>query len=233
MSPTVQDGSFLTNMLNSCMFFAKNLGRVGIDFRGLLPPIFEGCILNIFDRNISRAVSQFGNHLRKYKNLSAHKGLSAYNPTADPLDPLPAPRILLDFPPLAILTNAILETLNELRMCWPYSLKTALTKHLIQNLGRILEKLREHKNQTTMNDLEQQLFGEMCQIVAEEFLPYMGKCFDMVFQSSVRLINVDDLQNSIADMYEIKYSQQTLSEILQKSKENGQDDPDQNNKVVV
>jgi len=33
------------------------------------------------------------------------------------------------------------------------------------------------------------------------------------------LINVDELQNSIADMYEIKFSQQTLSEILQKSKD--------------
>jgi len=148
------------------------------------------------------------------------------------LDPLPAPRILLDFPPLAILTNTILETFNELRMCWPYSLKTALTKHLTQNLARILEKLREHKNQTTMNELEQQMFGEMCQIVSEEFLPHMGKCLDTVFQSSVRLINVDDLQNSIADMYEIKFSQQTLSEILQKSNDNGQD-PHQSNKLVV
>jgi len=195
---------------------------LGLIFEDYCRPFFEGCILNIFNRNISRAVSQFGSHLRKYKNLAAHKGLSAYNPTADPSDVLPAPRILLDFPPLAILTNDILKMFNELRGCWPYSLKTTLTKHLTENLSRILEKLREHKNQTTMNESEQHLFSEMCQIFAEEFLPYIAKCFDTIFHSTLRLINVDELQNSIADMYEIKFSQQTLSEILQKSKD-GQD----------
>jgi len=208
------------------MFFAKNLGRVGIDFRGLLTPIFEKCILSIFERSMNRSITQFSTHLRKYKNLSAHKGLSQYNPTTESSAEFPAPRILLDYPPLAILTNSILETFNDLRTCWPYSLKISLAELLKQSLFRVLEKLREHKTLSHMSETEIKLFGEMCQVVAEEFLPYISNCFDAIFQSvSQKLISLDQLQNRISDLYEVKISQETLEEML-KSKESDEPPPE-------
>jgi len=80
------------------MFFGKNLGRVGVDFRrthlppsdymssfmkltvipALLVPIFEQNIVRIFDESLSHSRAQFVIHLKKYRNLSAHKGLSEY-----------------------------------------------------------------------------------------------------------------------------------------------------------
>uniref|UniRef100_A0A6B2L2J8 Conserved oligomeric Golgi complex subunit 8 n=1 Tax=Arcella intermedia TaxID=1963864 RepID=A0A6B2L2J8_9EUKA len=207
----IKDGSFLTNVLNSCMFFGKNLGRVGMDFRALLPPIFENCILIIFDRSISRAITQFGHHIRKYRNLAAHKGLSEYNPATDPSDTMPAPRILLDFPPVAILTNAILETFNELRTCWPYSLKIKLTERITENLHKCIEKLREHKNQTAMTAQELEPFEEMCQVFAEVLLPYISQCIEAIFHSST-LLHISDLQNKMSDLYQIKPNPRKLTQ---------------------
>jgi hypothetical protein len=142
-------GSFLANILASCMFFGKNMARLGLDFRGtllndiysmymtnlgLLPPIFESVVKNIFEKDLECAVSNFGTHLRKYRNLAAHQGLSEYTPKLgsemlsrrlcqmslfnildDTPDNISPPIILLDFPPLAILTNVILSTFNDLR----------------------------------------------------------------------------------------------------------------------
>ena len=47
MAP-IKEGGGLASVLEHCMYCGMSLGRVGLDFRGLLPPIFEACILGLF-----------------------------------------------------------------------------------------------------------------------------------------------------------------------------------------
>ena len=46
--PRIREGGGLASVLEHCMYCGMSLGRVGLDFRGLLPPIFEACILELF-----------------------------------------------------------------------------------------------------------------------------------------------------------------------------------------
>lgn len=78
------------------MFLGKNLSRVGVDLRrtsltfffrkfyivkfyiALIIPLFESAILSHFESSLKAATSAFADHLKKYRNLAAHKGLSAF-----------------------------------------------------------------------------------------------------------------------------------------------------------
>jgi len=40
----------LASVLEHCMYCGMSLARVGLDFRGLLPPIFEAAIANVFNK---------------------------------------------------------------------------------------------------------------------------------------------------------------------------------------
>ena len=44
----VGDGGALGSALEHCMYAGGALGRVGLDFRAALPPLFESCILGLF-----------------------------------------------------------------------------------------------------------------------------------------------------------------------------------------
>ncbi len=43
-------GRSLASVLEHCMYCGMSLARVGLDFRGLLPPIFEAAIANVFNK---------------------------------------------------------------------------------------------------------------------------------------------------------------------------------------
>eukprot|EP00803_Ostreobium_quekettii_P001524 evm.model.scf_1615.4 EVM.evm.TU.scf_1615.4 scf_1615:21411-23072(+) len=46
--PQVSEGSNVASLLEHCMYCGMSLGRVGLDFRGLLASVFEPCMLDIF-----------------------------------------------------------------------------------------------------------------------------------------------------------------------------------------
>lgn len=81
---------------------------------GLLVPIFERAVLNLFKTNLSNAQHNFIVHLRKNRSLAVHKGLSQLT-TPTKRDPLAPPLALLDYPSLAVLTNGIVAALNDLK----------------------------------------------------------------------------------------------------------------------
>ena len=39
--PDISEGSALASVLDHCMYCGLSLGRVGLDFRGLLPDLFQ------------------------------------------------------------------------------------------------------------------------------------------------------------------------------------------------
>ena len=50
--PRVGEGGALASVLEHCMYCGMSLGRVGLDFRGLLPPLFEAAALRLFRSSV-------------------------------------------------------------------------------------------------------------------------------------------------------------------------------------
>ena len=50
--PRVGEGGALASVLEHCMYCGMSLGRVGLDFRGLLPPLFEAAVLGLFQSSV-------------------------------------------------------------------------------------------------------------------------------------------------------------------------------------
>lgn len=50
--PGITEGGSLASVLEHCMYCGMSLARVGLDMRGLLPPIFEACVLTLFTKVI-------------------------------------------------------------------------------------------------------------------------------------------------------------------------------------
>lgn len=48
--PRITEGGSLASVLEHCMYCGMSLARVGLDIRGLLPPIFEACVMNLFSK---------------------------------------------------------------------------------------------------------------------------------------------------------------------------------------
>uniref|UniRef100_A0A061RI15 Conserved oligomeric Golgi complex subunit 8 n=1 Tax=Tetraselmis sp. GSL018 TaxID=582737 RepID=A0A061RI15_9CHLO len=65
--PRIKEGSSLSSVLEHSMYCGMSLGRVGLDFRPLLPPIFESCVANLFTMSLGNALDCFHAALEKHK----------------------------------------------------------------------------------------------------------------------------------------------------------------------
>ena len=124
------------------MHFALSLGRVGLDFRALLAPLFETAAVRLYQSRMSAATVAFATALRSagmvshaaFADPAAVSALpsSTATPTVPPAhaSEIPAGRAaslrLMAHPPLAQLTNAVLAAANELRECAPVAVAPAL-----------------------------------------------------------------------------------------------------------
>jgi hypothetical protein len=103
--PLVVEGSSIATVLDQCMYYGMSLGRVGVDFRSLLSPVFENHIYTIFVTSLDSAVEKFSLAIRAHRwnaNNNPHKNLlspsSYYLLPGENKDPYaPPPGILLLF----------------------------------------------------------------------------------------------------------------------------------------
>lgn len=50
--PRIGEGGSLASVLEHCMYCGMSLGRVGLDFRGLLVPLFEAQVLRLYANSV-------------------------------------------------------------------------------------------------------------------------------------------------------------------------------------
>eukprot|EP00850_Spirogloea_muscicola_P002714 SM000010S04352 [mRNA] locus=s10:1079419:1087306:+ [translate_table: standard] len=167
--PKITDGGSLASVLEHCMYCGMSLGRVGLDFRGLLPPLFEACMRDLFVRCLGAALesSQQVLDLHRWVPLPAMgSGLrsSAGNDSSDDVAP---PYSLMEHPPLAVFVNGVLAALNELRHCAPIALRGQLAKELQKTLENVSFSLVRYHQTQILRDPEQQLFSSTCRAFVE------------------------------------------------------------------
>jgi hypothetical protein len=82
------DGALLANVLEQCMYCGLALARVGLDFRGLLPPLIEARVVDLFRATVSPSAEAFAQALDDYAWRMDARALAkigiAPTPTAAP-----------------------------------------------------------------------------------------------------------------------------------------------------
>ncbi|CAA3013007.1 conserved oligomeric Golgi complex subunit 8 [Olea europaea subsp. europaea] len=135
MLPKISEGGSLSNILDQCMYCALGLGWVGLDFRSLLPPLFEEAVLNLFSKNMSTDVENFQLVLDSHRWVPLPAiGFPANSLGEENQDDVTPPPSLMEHPPLAVFINGVSAAVNELRPCAPLSLKNVLALESVKGL---------------------------------------------------------------------------------------------------
>ncbi|KAH9936985.1 Dor1-like family-domain-containing protein [Fomitopsis serialis] len=162
--PHIQDPSLLTSLLTQLTYCANSFARVGMDFKGLLAPIFVDAVRMGVQNELEEAADGWCDALKPSTSLSSYRSKATSKrpsrflvaASAAPSPPLPTdmqlqalssgppnvpPPILVSYPPLATYTNAILTALNGLRLLAPVELLDDLLQALDTSLARGLDTL--------------------------------------------------------------------------------------------
>eukprot|EP00041_Stephanoeca_diplocostata_P019266 m.412903 g.412903 ORF g.412903 m.412903 type:complete len:667 (-) comp21259_c0_seq1:106-2106(-) len=196
-------------VLGQCMHFALSLGRVGLDFRSLLPPLFESAILNYFTWRVELAAAEFSDQLPTLA-LVSHPSI----PDADDsgsgggglTDAPIAPLSLMAHPVLATLTNSLLAALNDLRECAPLAIAADVARHLSASLVAVAGHLRTYfeSHADTLDQRDRHTFDSLTRMYVDTLVPCMVRCVgavyaDAVFQSGSALVVSPPAPASLVD----------------------------------
>ncbi|XP_031477233.1 conserved oligomeric Golgi complex subunit 8 [Nymphaea colorata] len=194
MLPMITEGALLSSILDLCMYSGMSLGFVGLDFRGLLPPLFEDAAQKLFSKNITTAVENFQLVLDSHRWVPIPPlGVTTGKGTDDMQDDVTPPSSLMEHPPLAVFVNGMSMALNELRPCAPVSLKHALAQELQNGLQAVADSLMRYNATRMLRDNESVLFHSLCRAFLEVACPYCITCFGRCYVGGAGLI---ELKNS-------------------------------------
>ncbi|RIA91699.1 Dor1-like family-domain-containing protein [Glomus cerebriforme] len=203
-TPLITDTQSLSSILIQLMYCGMSLGRVGVDFRHLVTGYFEEAVERIIKKIISDGTQAFLDELngaiknvdvpntwmisdKKSVNLlesipslrpSSSSSISSTNSSASSMTSSFTPLvILLDYPPIAYLTNAYLTAFNSLRVIAPASLYYTLGVYLSQNLLTISESLRDYGKLLIKNNHDTTVLQGFNATFAKSFVPFITRCY--------------------------------------------------------
>lgn len=189
MLPKITEGGSLSNILDQCMYCAMGLGWVGLDFRGLLPSLFEEAVLNLFSKNMSSAVENFQLVLDSHRWVPLPAvGFPASSVGEESQEDVTPPSYLMEHPPLAVFINGVSAAMNELRPCAPISLKHVLAQELCKGLKAVSDSLLRYNAARMLRDNESALFFSLCRAFIEVAYPHCATCFGRCYSGGAALI---------------------------------------------
>lgn len=172
-------------VLGQCMHFALSLGRVGMDFRPLLGPLFERTISDLFATRVDLAFADFVEQVPTLA-LVAHATLPDTEVSEGITDAPIAPLSLMAYPILARLTNNLLSALNELRECAPLAIGTTVAKALCQCLESVASQLADYHaiHRETFDNRDKKNFVGLTHMFIESLVPCIVRCVDAIYPES-------------------------------------------------
>ena len=198
--PRLSEGATLASVLEHCTYCGASLGRVGLDFRGLLQPMFAACVETLVTRALAAAVDGLEGALAAHRwaaALPASPGAAgaAVLPSAPSLpggdDDFAPPISLMEHPPVAAFVNALLAALNELRHCALPSLRAPLAAALHNALaGAAGAVVRYHSTRTPpLTDVQAAQLGALGSALADVAAPYAAACFGRIYPGAAHAVD--------------------------------------------
>ncbi|XP_057505205.1 conserved oligomeric Golgi complex subunit 8-like [Actinidia eriantha] len=189
MLPKITEGGSLSNILDQCMYCAMGLGWVGLDFRGLLPSLFEEAVLNLFSKNMNTAVQNFQIVLDSHRWVPLPAvGFPANSIGEDSQEDVTPPSSLMEHPPFAVFVNGVSAAMNELRPCAPLILKHVLAQELVKGLRAVSDSLLRYNTTRMLRENESVLFLSLCRAFIEVAYPHCAVCFGQCYPGGAALI---------------------------------------------
>ncbi|CAH9099906.1 unnamed protein product [Cuscuta europaea] len=189
MLPKINDGGSLSNIMDQCMYCAMGLGWVGLDFRGLLPPLFEEAALNLFTKNMKTAVENFQVVLDSHRWVPLPSvGFPASSLGDESQEDVTPPASLMEHPPLAVFVNGVSAAMNDLRPCAPLSLKHVLAQELVKGLQAVSDSLQRYNTTRMLRENESVLFISLCHAFMEVAFTHCVTCFGRCYPGGASLI---------------------------------------------
>ena len=206
--PLIDEGSTLASVLEHFIYCGQSLGRVGLDFRPMLVPLFEVRVTNLFREGLEVAISGFVMSLSSHKWMRLHTGSTTSSAAAGgagsalPVEQqqqqqqqsvgageVSSPQELVEHPPLAVLLNGFLASLNELRHCVPLLSESlgALAPLMQDAMLRSSSRLVHYHAMNAMNFEQKQLnvLLECCGAHVNVLLPHVESCFARVCPNGI------------------------------------------------
>lgn len=210
MLPKITEGGSLSNILDQCMYCAMGLGWVGLDFRGLLPSLFEEAVLNLFSKNMSTAVENFQLVLDSHRWVPLPAvGFPANSVVEETQEEVTPPSYLMEHPPLAVFVNGVSAAMNELRPCAPISLKHVLAQELIKGLQAVSDYLLRYNTTRMLRENESGLFFSLCRAFIEVAYPHCATCFGRCYPGGAALImDAKNLYNGVSRLLTVSSSRE-------------------------
>ncbi|BDA46656.1 Conserved oligomeric Golgi complex subunit 8 [Coccomyxa sp. Obi] len=196
--PRIGEGGSLASVLEHCMYCGMSLGRVGLDFRGLLVPLFEAQVLRLYANSVKAATDMFVMLLDVHKWVAmpaVAARVRQAGSTADPSTPkgedsAGPPYALLEHAPLAVLTNGLLAAFNELRHCAPLSLCSSVAAILQEALEGAVRVMAHYRATRALEDTNSVHFEAACTAMTGSVVPYIAACFGRIYPGQGKLIDV-------------------------------------------
>nr|CCA20808.1 conserved oligomeric Golgi complex subunit 8 putativ [Albugo laibachii Nc14] len=207
----IDDFSLISNIMEQSLFFAGSFGRLGFDFRATLVVLFEEHVFDRVQKCWIRAVDDFReilnmhlvdakddshgtNGVAKIVLSSLHLIHSEPSRGQRRRNDRTPPRQLLGFPILVEFTNAILCSLNNLRLCLITSLRTRHKKRFVQMMvdfaHGIADFSRRINSEESCNDETKRSKGSqdlnraaesMIKVTESILIPYLYDCFTRLY----------------------------------------------------
>jgi hypothetical protein len=128
--PHISDPSALNALLSQLSYCGSAFARIGLDFRPILPALFEQAVLAGVTRTLDQGATAFSQriqHMQRSQKLPALWLVTPEQAGNPPMAPqvgtgvanhLP-PSLLSSYPPIAVLANTHITALNQLRLLAP------------------------------------------------------------------------------------------------------------------
>lgn len=185
----------ISTILGQCMYFGVSFSRIGVDFRAQLAPIFLKAISKYLSLSVIKATKQFEMDMERFTLINKDLASFKRNTKIDDSDDSKVdnrnspPESLLDFRPLAVYCNALLNIFNELRICSPVAIIHPFISALevsLENVAKcILSFYRGEQQAFGMKEKEN--FSKMCGCFSFELIPYIQNCVNLIFPPNNKL----------------------------------------------
>ena len=181
--PSITEGSYIYNLIEQCSYCGASLSRVGIDFRPMLPPLFEECVLRVFKQSMEGCVEALLLGLAEYAWWVSSRELVRMGL---PVDKSGA---LMSYPPLILASNVMIAAFNRLRHCALLSLAADISAHTERVLLDLVAALRnfaltyERRPLVSKDDWEgeRDALAVLARGMTDHMLPYAASLISTVY----------------------------------------------------
>lgn len=219
--PRVEEGTNLAAVLEHSMYCCSSLSRVGLDFGGMLEPLFQLCTLHLFSSKLAVALDAFHQRLDSHKWVampapmfqnkaqqagaaagSSEDGAAAASSNgAEQQQQLTPPYELMEHVPLAVFTNGVLSALNELRHCALLPLQQPAGSLLQSALEQVASSMVHYRHTRSLTDSEVPLFLAAARSLSDVVVAYVAACFGAIFPGGRQQLSAATVTGILQDAY--------------------------------